>query len=200
MKRLKSEQKNTRWQKYYERTKGQSPRELLVESVSYLKQKDWAIDLGSGALNDVKYLLSVGFNHVTAVDLEPVAEAEAEILPKDKFNYVINSFEDFDFSIEKYDLVNAQYSLPFSRSKIFRTIIEKIYTSLKPGGIFTGQFFGVKDTWNDGREDMTFLSKEDAQAVLEKFLIIKFEEEENNKRPAVGADKHWHIFHFIVSK
>ena len=200
MEQPKSGQSSAGWSEYYERTKGQPPRKLLVESISHLKQKDRAVDLGSGAFNDVKYLLSIGFNHITAVDLEPVAKTEAASLPEDRFDYIISSFRNFDFLSEGYDLVNAQYSLPFNNPEIFRTIIEKIYDSLKPSGIFTGQFFGIKDTWNDGRENMTFLNEAQARETLSRFKIIKFEEEENDKKPAVGANKHWHVFHFIVSK
>ena len=61
------------WKAYYDKTKEKPPRTLLIEAMNSVVNKDEALDLGSGAMNDVRYLVSVGFKHVTAVDKEPVA-------------------------------------------------------------------------------------------------------------------------------
>jgi SAM-dependent methyltransferase len=114
--------------------------------------------------------------------------------------HTISSFEDFDFPTESYDLVNAQYSLPFCAPQEFKALFDKITHSLKSGGIFTGQFFGPRDSWNDGRVNMTFLPEGDAREILNNFKIIKFTEEEADKKPSVGSIKHWHIFHIIALK
>jgi len=83
------------WKDYFERTKGKPPRPLLVKAIGLLKEKGNALDLGSGALNDSAFLLSQGFSHVTAVDKVPVAIEIAKQFPKEKFEYVISSFEDY---------------------------------------------------------------------------------------------------------
>ncbi len=64
----------TGWEIYVENTKGAKPRPILVKAIELVKEKNEALDLGSGAMNDVRYMIQVGFKHVTAVDAEPVAK------------------------------------------------------------------------------------------------------------------------------
>jgi len=136
------------WEKYYEETKEAPPRQSLVRAIEFIQNKEKALDLGSGALNDTRYLLSIGFEHVTAVDKTPVAEQEVEKLPGGKVSYEVSSFEDFDFQENTYDLINAQYSLPFTSKENFNGVFNSVIKSLKLGGVFVGQFFGDRDEWN----------------------------------------------------
>lgn len=187
------------WKKYFEQTKNKPPRSLLVEALPYVKNRKRALDLGSGALNDSIYLLKEGFEEVTAVDKEQVASEIAKILPEDKFKYHIINIEDCNFSLEYYDLINAQYSLPFVNPESFERVIKDIIGSLNLDGIFTGQFFGERDEWN-GDPSMTFVTRQQAESLFSGIEIIKFEEEEKDSPTAMGDMKHWHIFHFIVRK
>jgi len=200
MEQLKTEKEDKGWKGYYEHTKGRPPREFLLRAMPFVKNKNEALDLGSGALNDARFLLSAGFNHVTAVDAEPVAQEDANSLPNDKISYTVSSFENFDFVSETYDLVNAQYSLPFNPKSTFPKVFEKIILSLKPGGIFTGQFFGINDSWNMSRPEMTFQTKEETERLLTGLKIIELEEKEFDKKTALGEQKHWHIFNIIAEK
>lgn len=119
------------WGKYYERTKDLPPRPTLVKAVELVKDKNEALDLGPGALTDVKYLLSIGFNHVTAVDNNPVSREAIDNFPEEKVSYVANLFENFEFPENKYDLINAQYSLPFNPPATFNRVISKAIGALK---------------------------------------------------------------------
>jgi ubiquinone/menaquinone biosynthesis C-methylase UbiE len=169
----------------------------MVKALSYVAHKDAAIDLGSGALNDVTHLLEAGFKQVIAVDKKPVALEIARSLPSDRFEYVISPLESFEFPTDSFDLVNAQYSLPFIAPHEFESVFHNITASLKDGGIFTGQFFGDRDEWSSNTA-MTFHTKEQAIRLLSSFETLSFEEEEQDKRTAAGEMKHWHVFHFIV--
>jgi tellurite methyltransferase len=189
----------TNWSEFYELTKNKPPRHLLVKALPYVKTKDNAVDLGAGALNDTVYLLSDGFNHVTAVDKEPVAKEIAIQLPPEKFQYVISSLEKYAFPIESFDLVSAQYALPFIPSEHFDEVWGLIRKSLKTDGIFTGQLFGDRDEWS-GSKNMTFHTVVEARKLLSDFELISFEEEEADKATAAGIMKHWHVFHFIARK
>ena len=193
------QQKLDSWSDYFEKTKNKPPRPLLIKALPYIQEKVEALDIGSGALNDSVYLLSEGFQHVTAVDKEPIAQTIAEILPKEKFDYIISSIEHLDLQPEHYDLVNAQLSLPFVPSIAFKQVLEKIILSLKSGGIFTGQFFGDRDGWNYN-EDMTFLTVEEARGMLSELNLISFEEIVGPNVTAAGNTKQWHIFDFIAKK
>jgi tellurite methyltransferase len=188
------------WEQYYEKTKEAPPRPSLVRAIEFLLEKKEALDLGSGALNDTRYLLSVGFEHITAVDKTPVTNEIADLIPSEKVSYKINSFEDFEFKESTYDLINAQYSLPFISKDSFGRVVTSIIGSLKPGGVFVGQFFGEKDEWNIEGRNMSFQTKEAAESLLHGLKIVEFNEEERDGRTAVGDIKHWHVFHFIAVK
>jgi len=70
---------------------------------------------------------------------------------------------------------------------------------LPPGGRFSGQWYGVRDSWH-GRPGMTFLEKDEALALLKGFEVEMFEEEEADGVTPRGNAKHWHIFHVVARK
>jgi len=186
------------WKEYFERTRDKLPRPLLVKALAYVSSRDAAIDLGSGALNDSIFLLKEGFRKVVAVDKEPVAKEIAEHLPRDQFEYVISPLESFEFPAT-YDLINAQYSLPFIKPGEFDVTFQRIASAVKEGGILVGQFFGDKDEWRSD-STMNFHTKERAVNLLSGLEILLFEEKENDRPTAAGELKHWHVFDFIVRK
>ncbi len=188
------------WKEYFERTKDSKPRPLLVKAVNLVTDKNEALDLGSGALNDVRYLVSVGFKHITAIDSKPIAKDIIKNFPSEIVSYTISTFEDFNFIERKYDLINAQYSLPFNPQNTFERVFKSITHSLKDGGILTGQFFGIKDEWNVPGNEMNFQTREEAENLLSGLEIVDFQEEEADRNTAKGDMKHWHVFHFIVKK
>ena len=193
------------WKAYSERTKDQPPRSLLVEAMPLVTSKDAALDLGPGALNDSKYLLDQGFAKVIAVNkdplnTDPVAEARAAIFPDDRFTYTVSSFENFDFKPAMYDLINAQYALPFTSPGEFKLMMSQLVASLKPGGIFTGQFFGPEDEWNDGSNTKTFVTVEEVEKLLADCEIVHREEAKGKDPRAFGGPKKWHVLHIIARK
>lgn len=188
------------WYKYAERARDRPPRPLLLEAAQFTTRRDTAIDIGAGALNDTRFLLDAGFAHVTALDAEPIAQDIADTLPPDRFRYVIATFEDFAFLPATYDLLNAQYALPFIRPDSFDHVFDAILASLRPGGILTGQFFGDRDDWV-GTPNMTFHSREGAEALLAPLTVLAFREEDDPASQTLnGVPKHWHLFHFIARK
>ena len=191
--------KPSSWKDYFERTKGRPPRPLLVKALVFVKDRGEALDLGSGALNDSRYLISEGFKHVTAVDKVAVATEIADKFPKDIFTYVISAFDNFHLPKDTFDLINAQYALPFISPEAFNDVFVKIVGSLKKDAILTGQFFGDRDEWKTDTK-MTFLSLTETQNILKGLTVLSFEEEEHDKVTAAGEMKHWHVFNFIVRK
>lgn len=188
------------WKEYFERTKDIKPRPLLVKAVDFVIDKNEALDLGSGALNDVKFLVSKGFKHITAVDSKPLAQDIIQNFPLEIVSYIISRFEDFNFVENKYDLINAQYSLPFNPQDTLEKVFKSIISSLKKGGILTGQFFGIKDEWNVEGHIMSFQTRDQAEKLLNGLELIDFQEEETDRKTAKGDMKHWHVFHFIARR
>lgn len=188
------------FQEYVEVTKGKKPRNLLVMAMYFAKQREVALELGAGALGDATYLLQEGFGKVIAVDKELYAADIAVSLPSDRFTYIKSQLDTFDFEPEAYDLVNFQYSLPFSPPATFDTMFGRLLASVKPGGVLVGQLFGERDSWNDDA-DMTFHSRRRAFAYFdERFQVPCFQEIEEDGRTSLGVPKHWHYFDIIASR
>tara|TARA_B100000745_G_C20154018_1_gene395502 strand:- start:2492 stop:3073 length:582 start_codon:yes stop_codon:yes gene_type:complete len=189
------------WNKYLENTKNAPPRPLLRESLQYVNQdsKRRALDLGAGSLNDTRFLIEQDF-HVVIVDSNPTVEDLVRDLPKNTYEVEIKTFDKYRFPKETFSLVNAQYALPFSSPSTFKKVISDMKNSIEHKGIFTGQFFGIKDDWADNKE-MTFTTLEGVKEVFGKdWEIHKLEEEKVMKKTAAGKDKFWHVFHVIAEK
>jgi tellurite methyltransferase len=185
------------WEDFYKLTKSRPPWPLLVQAVSLLSQGKVALDLGCGAGRDTRFLLEQGFT-VTAVDNDPHVIALLADLPQNRLRIVQSSFEAFDF--ETYDLVNAHFALPFLSEEYFHLVLERIKQALHAGGLFVGQFFGVNDEWNTPENQMTFLTRVQAESELKELEVLEFREEDIDSHVADGTPKHWHVFHIIAKK
>lgn len=183
------------WQKYYEDTKSKPPSKLVVEALSFVNNKSKALDLGAGALVESKYLLSQGFE-VVAVDQEKFPEN----IPNDKFKFIQSAFKDYEFPRDNFDLITAQFSLPFNGKDGFDSLWNKIMASLNPEGIFTGQLFGLNDEWNVPESELIFHSKEQVEHLLLGMEVLKLEEIDKDGKLSNGNPKHWHVFHIIARK
>ena len=182
------------WSEYYDMTRNQPPRDLLVEALLYVKNIGKAIDIGAGALSDVRYLLLKGFD-VTAIDNNPILEKEAKEINNERLHPFVVSLEDHVFLVNEYDLVSAMYSLHYCDPQHFDHVIMNIKSSLKNGGIFCGQMFGAYDDWSQNLP-YTYLKAEEARQYLNDMEIISFREQETEN----GRTKHWHIYDFIARK
>lgn len=187
------------WGAYAAATAGRPPRPLLRRALRHVAARRTALDLGAGALSDSEFLLGEGFEMVTALDAEPVAQTKAASFPAERFQYVISRFEAFDYPVGRYDLVNAQYALPFIPRAHFGSIFGRILNSLRQGGILTGQLFGDRDEWASS-PDIAFHSLGEARSLLAGMEILEFEEEDEDGQIASGRPKHWHAFHIIARR
>jgi SAM-dependent methyltransferase len=183
------------WSDFYQITRNRPPWPRLVKAIELLGHTGEALDLGCGAGRDTRYLLERGFV-VTAVDREAASLATLADLPAEHLTRVQAAFEDFVFG--QYDLVNAHFSLPFTAKEQFAGVFARLRASLKSGGIFVGQFFGVNDTWNTPENTMTFLTSTQAREQLEGLEILEFTEEDQDGTTADGTPKHWHVYHIIA--
>jgi SAM-dependent methyltransferase len=185
------------WKRFVELTRDNPPWPLLTRAADLLPQKGRALDLGAGGGRDTRYLLAQGFQ-VTAVDASPHSVAALSSVQAANLRVVQVAFEDFAF--ETYDLINAQYTLPFVVPRRFRRLFARLKGALNPGGVFAGQFFGTRDQWNTPGRRMTFLTREQAEAQLRDLELIEFSEEELDGHVADGSPKHWHTFNIIARR
>ena len=187
------------WGRFYGFTKDSPPWPLMVRAAELAPRKGRALDLGAGAGRDTRYLLEQGFE-VTAVDAEPQAVALLGALAQSRLRVVHSSFEDFAFETETYDLISAQFALPFMPRDHFAGVFARLKAALAPGGIFAGQFFGVHDELNTPERDMAFLTLAEVEALLGDLETIELNEEDADGHKADGTPKHWHVFHILARK
>lgn len=195
------------WVEYYKAVNDRPPRETLLKALSEFDLEKrklkglYANDLGCGSGNDTSELLRRGLN-VFATD----KENEAIKIIRSKFRKFIDegslktktvSFE--EIKIPEADLVNASYSLPFCHPDHFHNLWNKIHSSIKLNGRFSGNIFGEKDTWVVNL-DMTFLTRKATEKLFESFKIESFEERDEDGETASGEKKHWHVFSIVAKK
>lgn len=188
------------WENYYQKTSEKPPRPLLVESLSFLSQKNNALDIGAGALNDTRYLLKENFKEVIAIDSAPASLELSHKIKDSRFTYHLLKVENYAFPSRHFNLVNAQLSLPFLLKKDFLKVWEAIKQTLRPEAILCGQLFGNNDEWNTPKSQMTFLTREEVLELLKDYEVIKFQEIERNDSATENLSKHSHIFNLILKK
>jgi hypothetical protein len=113
---------------------------------------------------------------------------------------VLSRFEDFDYPDRAYELVNAEFSLPFISPAAFPSVFTKLMASVKIGGFFSGQLFGPNDSWNLPESGMNFHSRSDVERLLRGWTVLELTEEDGPGKTKLGEDKHWHIFHIIARR
>jgi len=195
------------WSDYFELSKNRPPNPLLETAVNLVVDRQRALDLGAGSLKDSKFMLSVGFKKVTAVDRSPQIKKYRSGVPARLLSIQIYPFEELAIKPACYNLISAQYALPFTGRPHLPALMKKISDGLRPAGIFCAQFFGRKDSWNDPRTawgdhsgDMTFVTRTALQKMLAPLQIIYFQEEQKDAQTIDGQPKHWHLFHVIALK
>lgn len=187
------------WKKHLKDTKGRPPSPLLVKALPHVVRKTGkAVDIGGGALKDSLHLLEQGFD-VTVIDQEPSMTEMAEEIGSDRLHAIVTTFADFTFPEDAYDIASAMFSLPFNPPETFDAVFGRIKRSLTEGGIFCGQFFGIRDGWS-ANPAMTFRTKEEVEASLADMDILLLEERERDAKLADGTPKHWHTFDIIARK
>lgn len=189
------------WKEFITKTKKLPPRKLLKDSLKYVKNFKNSLDIGAGGLRDTRLLLR-NFDQVDILDSAEETKYLCEKLRRKNFKVYIKDFSNFKYQQDKYDLINAQFSLPFININKFNETIENIKSSLNKNGVLVGNFFGYKDAWNNGEhKDINFHHVEDAQQIFSKFKKILIREKEYNKKAITNGEvEKWHVIEFIIQK
>jgi SAM-dependent methyltransferase len=173
------------WADYHSATRGLPPHPLLVRAVALLPVPGTALDLGCGAGRDSLFLVDRGF-HVTSVDTNADAVTALRALKVARLRVVQSTFAEFAFAQDGYDLINAQLALPFNPPETFDAMFGRLVRALRPGGIFTGNLFGVRDEWNVPGSELSFHTRSAARLLLRGLRVRVFDEEEYEV-PLVGG-------------
>jgi len=184
------------WEKYFEAQKGREVYDQVTRAVIASKDRSRALDLGSGNFIESNYLADY-FDEVYAVD----NFVDVTKYPKkDNVIFTKKPFIDIAFPQNTFDLIIAQYSLPFYGKKDFDKFFKNIISWLKPNGIIAGQFFGKMDGWSASKSKLIFHNKTQALNLLKSLDVIEFIEVDEESITELGILKHWHRFDFIARK
>ena len=118
--------------------------------------------------------------------------------PKDAFNIIIGDYVKIDLGKKYYDIVVAQDTLSFNNKSDTKKVINKVYKTLKKGGYFAGNLYGLKD-FAVGRKGMSFYTERQVKDLLDIFKNIEITNEEGEDEES-GKKFHWHTFEFVVQK
>jgi hypothetical protein len=194
------------WKEYYELHKDVGHTLSLEKAVTqYCEDKGNALDIGAGNLRDTKFLLEKGFT-VTAIDPSPASAAMAEQLNNPELTMVQEIIGTWDFPKDYFCLVNAEGILFHFSPQRLDIIMNKIKGSIKSGGVFSGNFLGVHDGWNNEGTDKNFFDREGIQELFAGFDIKQLGEGERDGTSAASEiegtniPKHWHMFRIIAVK
>ena len=189
-------------EEYYNETRGNKPSGLLktfffMNFDKELKGKT-AIELGTGAGNDAKYLLEKGFK-VTCIDKEEKSKeiTMSQITQNENLKFELQEFE--NLKLDKADLIYSCFSLHFCNPEKFDCLMDEITENVKSDGFFVGNFLGEEDGWY-GNHSMTFLSKEKVLDYFKDFEIKYYAEKKYMKNSVKGDMKNWHVFEIIAMK
>jgi tellurite methyltransferase len=203
MPNMSPDDKAAGWAAYYQQLRDRPPRRTLLAALDRFGAPPadaLAVDLGCGDGRDVVEILRRGWS-VVAIDAEPEAlrQLSARNLPgAERLTQISARLEEVPLPIG-LQLVNSSFAMPLCEPGRFRDLWSRIRESLPVGGRFSGQWYGVRDSWR-GRTGMTFLERTEAEAMLDGLDVEMFEEEEADGVTPRGKAKHWHIFHVVARK
>jgi tellurite methyltransferase len=186
-----------RWRKFMAATIGQPPWPELVRAADLFATPGEALDVGAGAGRDTAYLLSRGWR-VTAVDSSPSAAEALGRLAQPNLRVVVTTAQDFVPS--GYELVNAQFSLPFLPREQFAATVARFRDSVRSSGVMAATFFGRHDEWNVSGNNLNFSTQEEIERMFDGLELIELREVERDGNTADGAPKHWHVFHLTARR
>jgi tellurite methyltransferase len=187
-----------RWREFVRNTAGAPPWPQLERAAELFPEPGDALDVGAGAGRDTAYLLRRRWR-VIAVDASPSAAAALRRLPLQRnLSVVVSAAEDFQPAT--YDLVNAQFSLPFIARSRFDATVQRLRDSVRPRGVMAATFFGASDEWNVAGTQQTFSTQADIERIFNGWDLIQLIEVDEDGHVADGTPKHWHVFHVIAQR
>ena len=200
---MSQQDRSAGWAAYYDKLRDRPPRKTVLAALELFgppAADALVTDLGCGDGRDVVEMVRRGWN-VVAVDAEPTAlqQLAARQMPDaERITPIASRLEEVPLPIG-LTWVNSSFAMPLCEPARFGALWERIRESLPIGGRFTGQWYGLRDSWV-GRPGITFLGRAEAEALLEGYELEMFDEEESDSVTPRGNPKHWHIFHIVARK
>ena len=171
-----SQDSKTQWDQRYSRPTfifGKTPAKFLAENYQFIPYGATVLDMGMGEGRNAVFLAQKGYK-VTGIDISSVAVKKAHFLAQEfgvKIKGVVASLEQYKIPPNSYDAIICFYYVDHS-------LIEKMRSWLKPGGILIYEAFTLREkvTKNSSDAEDTFLKETELLRMFGPLRVLKYEE------------------------
>lgn len=173
-----SQDSKTQWDQRYSRPTfifGKSAASFLAENYQYIPFEGSVLDMGMGEGRNAIFLAQKGYK-VTGVDQSSVAVKKSYLLAQEfgvKIKGVVASLKDYKILPGTFDAIICFYWVD-------RSMVEKIKTWLKPGGILIYEGYTLREKARDPakRNDQSdeYLKEQELIRLFPGMRVLKYEE------------------------
>ncbi|MFP5385306.1 MAG: class I SAM-dependent methyltransferase [Bacteriovoracia bacterium] len=172
-----SQDQKTQWDEKYSRPTfiyGKSPAQFLAENYQYIPYEGTVLDMGMGEGRNAVFLAQKGYK-VTGIDISSVAVKKAYLLAQEfgvKIKGVVASLEEYKIAPNTFDAIVCFYYVD-------RSLVEKIKTWLKPGGILIYEAYTTRERSKKKRDPLdeaTYLKEQELLKLFPGMRVLKYEE------------------------
>ena len=165
------------WDKRYSRPSfvfGKSPVRFLAENYQFIPFEGTVLDMGMGEGRNAVFLAQKGYR-VTGIDISSVAVKKAHMLAEEfgvKFKGVVASLNDYKIAPATFDAIICFYYVD-------RSLIEKMKTWLKPGGILMYEAYTVREMKTKKAPEYNpeyYLKEQELLQLFSGMRVLKYEE------------------------
>lgn len=167
----------SQWDEKYSRPSfvyGKSPAEFLAENYQYIPYEGTVLDMGMGEGRNAVFLAQKGYK-VTGVDISSVAVKKSYLLAQEfgvKIKGVVASLSDYKIPPNSFDAIVCFYYVD-------RSLIDRIKSWLKPGGILIYEAYTVREKANKKRDTTIedhYLKEQELLKLFTGMRVLKYEE------------------------
>lgn len=170
-----SQDSKTQWDEKYSRPTfiyGKSPAEFLAENYQYIPYEGTVLDMGMGEGRNAVFLAQKGYK-VTGIDISSVAVKKSYLLAQEfgvKIKGVVASLSDYKIAPASFDAIVCFYYVD-------RSLVEKIKSWLKPGGILIYEAYTTKERakTRTGQPE-EYLGEQELLKLFSGMRVLKYEE------------------------
>jgi tellurite methyltransferase len=172
-----SQDSKTQWDEKYSRPTfifGKSPAAFLAENYQYIPFEGTVLDMGMGEGRNAVFLAQKGYK-VTGIDISSVAVKKAYLLAQEfgvKIKGVVASLKEYKIQPNSFDAIVCFYYVD-------KSLVEKIKTWLKPGGVLIYEAYTVREKAKKKRQssdDENYLREQELLRLFSGMRVLKYEE------------------------
>ena len=174
-----SKDSKTQWDARYAKPTfvfGKSPAQFLAENYHYIPFESSVLDMGMGEGRNAVFLAQKGYK-VTGIDISSVAVKKSYLLAQEfgvKIKGVVASLKEYKIPPSSYDAIICFYYVD-------RSLVEKMKSWLKPGGIIIYEAYTHKEKDKATKKgslesDSNYLKDQELLKLFGGMRVLKYEE------------------------